>query len=176
MPFPWLAAAGAFGSITSALGLRKQQKLSQTMAQTQMDFQERMSSTSHQREVTDLRTAGLNPILSATRGASTPGGAMGQAQNVGGGAAQGAINTAMAAAQIKNVTAQTGLTEAQTAAIQPISKTGEAVSELIQFLKEKGAGTAKQLQEWTDEFYRSRSKITQRTTQPMPMGELRPTR
>lgn len=62
---PFLGSVG--GSAVSGLFSYKQASKLQKQNQ---DWQERMSNTAHQREVQDLLSAGLNPVLSANSGAS----------------------------------------------------------------------------------------------------------
>lgn len=85
----------------SFLGSKKRNEQQVASAREQMEFQREMSNTAHQRQVVDLRAAGLNPILSARYGgASTPGGAMAQIENSIGQGVSSALAASQAHAQV----------------------------------------------------------------------------
>lgn len=69
------SAKDAWDSFTGKTQQRDANEANIQMAREQMAFQERMSNSAHQRQVADLKAAGLNPVLSGNQGASVPSGA-----------------------------------------------------------------------------------------------------
>lgn len=114
----WAAAAQAAGSAASAwLSYRGQKKANESnerIARENRDFQERMSSTAMQRSTTDMKKAGLNPVLAYMKGgASTPAGATAQMKSTLSESSSSAKEAARGVAEMLNLRKQNELLEEQ---------------------------------------------------------------
>lgn len=97
--------------LLSAGGQAQANRTNVELADKQMRFQERMSSTSYQRGVKDMRAAGINPMLAyAQGGASSPVGAMAHVEDVVGPAVGSARQGFQMVQEMKRLKADTRLT------------------------------------------------------------------
>jgi len=101
-------AAPVIGGLFASEGQEDANSANRAMSQAQMDFQERMSNTSYQRAVKDMKAAGLNPMLAYIKGggASTPSGTVMPMQNAvsaGVSSAESAARASKVGAEVENI-------------------------------------------------------------------------
>lgn len=104
---------GGLMAIGGLIGQDMANKSNAREAKKNRAFQERMSSTAHQRQVADLLKAGLNPMLAVHKGASSPPGAQARFESTAKDAIEGYKTGSLIKEQVKNIRADTRLKEEQ---------------------------------------------------------------
>ena len=105
---------GLLGGVGSYFGQQSVNQANAAQSQNQMDFQERMRSTSYQTAVQDMQKAGLNPMLAYQQGgAGNQPGAAAQMQNALGAGVHSAQEGISKYQQLKNLSYQEELIGSQ---------------------------------------------------------------
>lgn len=135
MPGPGAAAAigaGIAGGI-SLIGGERSNKFARKEARKNRQFQERMSSTSWQRGITDMKAAGINPALAySSGGASSPSGAVAQQADTMTPAVSSAQAARRVSAELKNMESQRELMYNQSKLAMNSSAREAAQTQLIE--------------------------------------------
>lgn len=119
-PFTGGASLAAYGAYATNSAQKKANTTNIDLQRQQQDWEERMSSSSYQRAVTDMKAAGLNPMLAYSQGgASTPSvsAATVQPEDAIGRGLQSALQQRIASAQLEQIQAQTDQTRKTTESI-----------------------------------------------------------
>lgn len=122
MSFDWIGQA--FGGVADYFGNQEDQDFSNQTREHQENFQREMRNSSYQAAVTDLKAAGLNPMLAYRNGgASSPAGSAGggpQSPSYANSIGQASSSASMIAvnrAQAEKLRAETSKAEAETNAV-----------------------------------------------------------
>lgn len=114
----------AIGGLANVFGQKSANEKNEELSEDTRAWEERMANTAHQREIADLKAAGLNPMLSSHGGASTPTPPTARVENVfndAGGTINSAmtvaINKATAREQIATLKSQQAVNSAQAVSI-----------------------------------------------------------
>lgn len=164
------AVAPIIGGIFGSSGQEEANSANKAMSQAQMDFQERMSSTSYQRAVKDMQAAGLNPMLAYQQGgASTPAGSTAVMGNKNAAAVAGAS----AALQNANIIAQNKLLSAQAENVEADTRVKEYQPTAIAASAQQSIASADSTRQEMTGFDRRMEKIVQETGLAEESGKLR---
>lgn len=118
-----IGAVGALGSgILGSQGASDQNAANRAMMNKKMVWDLKVANSAHQRQVADLKAAGLNPLLSVNRGAASPQAAMAHMENTAKAGIEAANTYRSISAQVKNLAEDTKLKAEQNKTQQEMQK------------------------------------------------------